>query len=246
MAKFCTKCGKALVEGQVCDCQTAQNNATVVTTTNSNGFDFNQALNNYIEIVKGIFTKPIDTIKKFSTSSNFILGMIALVVNCIVSGIFLYCLCNEAIGLFSSLMGELMGYGSMFMGSSSIEVPFMDVFLYGFASMAAGFVTTALMIYLVAGVILKDKIDIKKAFSLVGTVSVFTTVTTVVSILLTYVSIKFMLVVLLLAGIFYLTYLYQGINETTEVDKNKLAYVFVPTLAVATFVVVYILPKIFF
>ena len=102
------------------------------------------------------------------------------------------------------------------------------------------------MIYVMAGVIFKDKIDMKKVFSLVGVCSVFTTVTTVVSIILNYISIKLMMVVLLISGIFYLTHLYQGVQETTEVDKNKLAYVFVPAISVATFVVVYVLPKILF
>jgi len=241
MAKFCTKCGKKLEEGQVCDCNSATKEAVVATTT-SNGFDFNETLNSYIDMLKGIFVKPVDTIKKYATSNNFILGLIALALNCIISGIFLYCFCSEAMGMFSSLMG---GYSSLLsMGGMSIEVPFMQTFLYGILYMAVWFVVTALMVYVMAGVIFKDKIDIKKAFALVGVTSVFTTVTTLVAIILTYISIKIMTVVLLIAGIFYLTYLCQGISEITKVEKNKLAYVFIPAISVATFVVVYILPKI--
>jgi len=241
MAKFCTKCGKKLEEGQVCECN--KNVSTeVVATSTSKGFDFNETLNSYIDMLKGILMKPIDTINKYVTSNNFILGLIALALNCIISGIFMYCFCSEAMGMFSALMG---GYGSLLsMGSMSIEVPFMQTFLYGTLYMAAWFVVTALMIYLMAGVIFKDKIDIKKAFSLVGVTAVFTTATTLVAIILTYISIKIMAVVLLIAGIFYLTYLYQGISEITKLEKNKLAYVFVPAISVATFVVVYILPKI--
>lgn len=244
MAKFCTKCGKKLEEGQVCDCgkQVKKEEKVMPATVNSNGFDFNETLNSYIDMVKGIFVKPVDTIKKYATSDNFILGLIALALNCIISGIFLYCFCSEAMGLFSSLMG---GYGSL-LTSTSIEVPFFKTVLYGILFMAVGFSVTALMIYVIAGAILKDKIDIKKAFALVGVVSVFTTLTTLVAIVLNYVSTKFMLIVLLIAGIFYLTYLYQGIAEETEVEKNKLAYVFVPAISVATFVVVYVLPKILF
>lgn len=243
MAKFCTKCGKKLEEGQVCDCQAKVEKVAVAATT-SNGFDFNKALNDYIEIVKGIFVKPADTIKKFATTNNFVLGLIAILLNCIVCGVFLYCLCSEAMGLFSSFIG---GYGSLFdYGSMTAEVPFMKTFLYGVLFMVVGFGVTALMIYLIAGKILKDRIDIKKAFSLVGVCSVFTTITTVVAIISIYISMKFMFILLLIAGVFYLTHLYQGIIETTEVNKNKLAYVFVPTISVATFVVVYVLPKILF
>lgn len=237
MAKFCTKCGKKLEENQVCDCCKDEK----VEVTSTNGFDFNAYLNNYVEMIKGIFTKPVDTLKKFSTSSNFIMGIIALVLNCIVSGILLYCASSQSVELISSYLG----YGSLFT-SSSIDIPFMETFLYGFVFLAVGFSVTALMIYVIANCILKDEIDIKKAFSLVGTCSVFTTVTTLASIILNYISMGLMVIVLVIAGIFYLTYLYQGISETTKIEKNKLAYVFVPSISVATFVVVYILPKILF
>ena len=243
MAKFCTKCGKKLEDGKPCDCCKEEVKKEVVVESKTNGFDFNKCVNSYIEMVKGIFVKPIDTIKKFATSSNFVLGLIALAINCIVSGIFLYCIAKESINLISSFTG---GYSSLLAMSSSIDVPFMKTFLYGILFMAVGFSVTALMIYVMAGVIFKDKIDMKKAFSLVGVCSVFTTVTTIVSIILNYISIKLMMVVLLISGIFYLTHLYQGVQETTEVDKNKLAYVFVPAISVATFVVVYVLPKIIF
>ena len=52
MAKFCTKCGSKLVDGK---CPNCENKTTEVTT----GFDFNEL----VSAVKGMFTKPVDTIK---------------------------------------------------------------------------------------------------------------------------------------------------------------------------------------
>ena len=257
MAKFCTKCGKSLEEGMVCDCQQAQQvkpNVEVAApaqdqtqvsvsqpkSNNVNGFDFNKYLNDYIEVLKGVFVKPIDTINKFSASSYFLLAIIAMAINCIISGVLFYCVYSESIGVFSSMMG---GFGSLLSGS--FEVPFFKTFFQGFIYMAAGFSVMALMIYVMNSVVFKDKVDIKKVFALVGTVSVFTTITTAACIALNYISMKIMFVVLILGAIFYLTYLYQGISEISKVNKNKLAYVFVPSIAVATFVVVYVLPKLF-
>ena len=128
MAKFCTKCGKKLEDGKPCDCCKKEVKKEVVVESKTNGFDFNECVNSYIEMVKGIFVKPIDTIKKFATSSNFVLGLIALAINCIVSGIFLYCIAKESINLISSFTG---GYSSLLAMSSSIDVPFMKTFLYG-------------------------------------------------------------------------------------------------------------------
>ncbi len=243
MAKFCTKCGKPLEDGKTCDCEFTKkeesSKAGVVQTTS--GVDINRYINSYIDIVKGIFTKPVDTMKKYIEGEQYILGIIAIVLNSLISGIFLYCLCSEAMGL----IGSFMGYGSIFSGYAG-DLPVMKIILYGLLFMVVGFFSTAGMIYVVANLILKDPIDIKKSISLVGVCSVFTTVTTIACLILTYISIKFMMIVLLVAGLFYLTYLYQAISESTKVDRNKLAYIFVPTVSIATFIVVYILPKILF
>ena len=206
-------------------------------------FDFNTYVNSYIDMVRGIFVNPIDTIKQYTKLENYSLGIFAIILNCIVSGIFLFCFCSEAVGTFTNLVG---GYSSYFIPSTVIEVPFMKIFLCGFLFVGVGLTVTALMIYVIANAIFKDSIDMKKSFILIGVCSAFTTITTIISIILTYISMKLMIIVLLFAGIFYLTYLYQGISEITKVDKNKLAYVFVPAIGVASFVVIYILPKILF
>ncbi len=239
MAKFCTKCGKKLEDGQVCDCSKEVTTETVKT---GNGFDINEIVNSYVEMVKGIFVKPVDTIKKFATSNNFVLGLISLALNCIVCGIFAYCVASEMVSLLSSFMG-LGSYESFGIVTSSIEIPFLKTFFYSFLYTAVNYIVLIAMIYVMASVVFKAKTDFKKIFSLIGVCSVFTTITTVAAIILNYISVKLMIVVLLVASMFYLVYVYQGIGETTDVDKNKLAYVFVPALSVATFVVLYILPK---
>ena len=58
-------------------------------------------------------------------------------------------------------------------------------------------------------------------------------------------SVKFAIIVLLLGAIFYLTHLYQGLSDITSINKNKLVYVFVPAVAVATFVMIELVPKFF-
>ena len=58
-------------------------------------------------------------------------------------------------------------------------------------------------------------------------------------------SVKFAFIVLLLGAVFYLTHLYQGLSDITNINKNKLVYTFVPAVALATFVMIYIVPKFF-
>lgn len=243
MAKFCTKCGKKLEEGQVCDCsQTAQSTNQSSSNTQAVGnIDFNRGLNDYIDIIKGIFSKPADTIKTYSKSNKVLLGIVAMIINCLVSGLFFYFFCNKA---FSGLMSLFMGGYSSLM-SSSYEIPFGRCFLMGIVFMAFWFAVCAFVILLIANPILKDKMDIKKSFALVGSCSVFTTLTTILAIICTFISIPLAIAILLIGAGFYLTNLYQGLSDITNIDKNRLVYVFMPAVAVATFVMVYIVPKFF-
>lgn len=254
MAKFCTKCGKRLEEGQVCDCgvnnstpsnfvtqQTSVASQTVSNTSVSNSIDFNRGLNDYINIVKGIFVKPADTIKTYAQSNKGLLGIIAMIINCLISGLFFYFICDKSLSGIAGLF--LGGYSSLL--SSAYSIPFGETFLMGTVFMASWFLVCTLVILLIANPILKDKMDIKKAFALVGSCSVFTTLTTLLAIICVFVSVPFAIIIMLLGLIFYLTHLYQGLSDITNINKNKLVYVFVPAVAVATLVMVYIVPKLF-
>ena len=88
MAKFCTRCGKKLEEGQVCDC--SSNVSAPTQASASTNVDINQGFNDYINVIKGIFTKPSDTIKEYARSDKFLLGIVAMVINCLISGLFFY------------------------------------------------------------------------------------------------------------------------------------------------------------
>lgn len=251
MAKFCTKCGKKLEDGEVCSCSktTAKKEtktekkekvetATVVTASSSPANDY---VNNYMEVAKGIFTHPIDTMKKFGQSEHFTLGLIMIAINCLVTVLFVY------LG-FKELMSNMSSFGSIFSlgyGYGDVEVP-MEVLVKIFVMMAGGFATTAAMLYVIAGPVLKTNADIKQSFALVGVCSVLTTITTIVALICMYISAKLMLVVLLVCGVLYLSHLYHGFLNSTEVEENKIGYTYVVSVAVATFVVVYLLPKILF
>jgi len=254
MAKFCTKCGKKLEDGEVCSCTKAASKkeakvekkekeehvetATVVAASPSPANDY---VNNYMEVAKGIFTHPVDTMKKFGTSENFTLGLIMIAINCLVTVLFVYLGFKE----LTSNMGELGSIFSMGYGYGSAEIP-TEVLIKIFVMMAGGFATTAAMLYVIAGPILKTNADIKQLFALVGVCSVLTTITTIVALICMYISAKVMLIVLLVCGVLYLAHLYHGFLTTTEVEENKIGYTYVASVAIATFVVVYLLPKILF
>ncbi len=236
MAKFCTKCGKKLEDGQVCDCENKEMKSGVEPKVATSAG--NDMVNDYIKVLKGMFTAPVDTMKNFAKRSKFTLGLIMIAINCLVFGLFIYLFAKEGA---SSLMGEIYGYSLS--SSSGYEIPF-KVFVYAALFMAVFFLCLGGLLHLISGPILKKDSDIKKTFALIGATAVFTTVTTLVVIICMYIKIWLALILLAIAGIMYLLYLYHGFVELTKVDENKITYVFTGAYAITLFVVCYILPKI--
>ena len=241
MAKFCTKCGKPTEE---CTCDTKVANTTEkVSNENNSKKDFNWDLNSWIDIVKGIFVKPIDTIKEYSKDDNFILGIISIVLNSLITGVMFYLFLDNASSSLSSISGfEMLGL----MGGLGIEIPFVKTVLYVALFMLVMFFTSVVMIQLLAGNLFKADSTFKKSISLVGTCAVLTTITSVVAIICAYISPKLFVILLALAAILYSKHLYHGIGAVTKIDENKQGYTYLVMFAVTMFVTFYILPKILF
>ncbi len=243
MAKFCSKCGKELKTNEKCNCgvkETEKKSAkkkeeVVVDSTIST-----QIFQTCVEVMKGIFTKPIDTIKKYAVSENFTFGMIMILINSIITGLFVFLLGKELMEVLNEYMG-MFSYG---MSVKELEVSFSLVIQIA-VYMLVGFLATGGMLYLLAGPVLKTEIGWKKIFALIGICSVLTSITTLVVIVFMYMSMTLAMILLVLAGILYLTHLYHGFMEISSIDSNRLGYVFVSSVAVASFFVLYIMPKIF-
>ena len=150
MAKFCTNCGKKLVDGKPCDCMKKQSKKVEeVEVVESNAGDM---LNDFLEAFKGIFAKPVETMKKYANSSKIILVMIMIAVNSLVFGLYVYLFAKESIGLFSS---SLLGIGR------AASVP-ASVFFWPFLFMIVFFFALAGLLYLFCGPVLKDEADFKQ------------------------------------------------------------------------------------
>lgn len=232
MAKYCIKCGKSIEEGQTCSCEMKKETDTFKQAK--------QAASNYInlflEIIKAMIKTPVDSIKKYGTIKNFKFSILVIFLNAIIFGLFFYCLLKEGT--------NSLGFNSFM--TSRIEVSFIKTLLLGTLLVVVGFIVTISTIYILAGSIFKIKVNFKMITSMVGICSTMMTVALLVSIIMVFLSLKIAFLILFISSLFYLVHLCQGIMETTKIDKNKLAYVFVPTVLVTLFVVVYVVPRILF
>ena len=238
MAKFCTNCGKKLENGKKCDCEKEE--MTKKETVENKGA-INDFVNDYLNVLKGIFSKPIDTIKTYSKKSKFTLGLIMIAINSIIFGLFVYLLCKEGTSQIFSLM-----YGSVssLISSSNIDVPISVLFI-SMLFMAVYHLCLGGLLHFTSKTIMKKDSDIKITYSFIGVNAVLTTVTTLVALICMYINTGFALILIAIAGILYLLNLYHGFIELTKIDKNKIAYVFTGSYVVTIFLVCYILPKIF-
>lgn len=242
MAKFCTKCGKKLEEGEVCNCQETSEVLEDVTaaqpiTPTVGAFDY------FGSILKGSFTNPVSTIKNYNTDSNLIISIIFMAVCSLASGLFVYCLMNS---LSSMLAGLFSGFSMLSTSSlSGLNVDFAPVFFKSFFFVAIYFVTLAGMITLMGKVIFKADTNFKKILTAVGLSSVIMICALILGAIFSYVKFGLAFVFLIVGVIFGIIYLAFATSESLNVTKDKVAYALVPSIAVALFVMLYILPKIF-
>lgn len=92
MAKFCTNCGKKLNKDGKCDCKVEEKEIVTEEVTESK---FSKILNECILIIKGMFIRPVDTMKDYAKRSKFDLGMILIIINCLLFGLFIYLLMKK-------------------------------------------------------------------------------------------------------------------------------------------------------
>ena len=242
MAKFCTKCGKKLEEGEVCNCQETSEvledvNAAQPITPTVGAFD------DFGSILKGSFTNPVSTIKNYNTDSNLIISIIFMAVCSLASGLFVYCLMNS---LSSMLAGLFSGFSMLSTSSlSGLNVDFAPVFFKSFFFVAIYFVTLAGMITLMGKVIFKADTNFKKILTAIGLSSVIMICALILGAIFSYVKFGLAFVFLIIGVIFSIIYLAFATSESLNVTKDKVAYALVPSIAVALFVMLYILPKIF-
>ena len=239
MAKFCTKCGKALNEGEVCNCvQTVQ--PVAATATQGNGL-----VNDCINIVKNFFKKPVDTLQGNINENNFTSALVMIVLNGLAMGLFVVVLLKEVLGSLTSLftMGSYGSYASLMGSSYSVEIPYFKYFII---VAIVGIVMQLLLgaaAYLISDKMFKGNTNIKKMITLFGFSSIILTAGLLVASICLFINATLGLFVYALASVLNTYYICKGLEFSCKTDRNKLGYVLVLTYA-AVLLVTYLVSAI--
>ena len=219
MAKFCTNCGKELKDGK-CDCVKTKESSVITS----------DLFEKCKEVVKGLFNKPLTPIKENTNEGNFNFGLIALVIASIMTGLFSYFLLDN-LSSFSVL------------GFRLIKISFIKTFITSFIFAAIWYAILGCTIYLLATKLFKLNINVKEVFTFIGILSIYLILAFIVSIILIFVSVKLMALVMLIVSLIYSVYFIVGLMEVTNIDKDKIAYLYIPSILITAFIVYYVLPR---
>jgi len=226
MAKFCTKCGSPLEEGQTCKCESVKKE---VKTNKSSSFT--DLLKNYVELVKKSFKNPIDVLKENATEDSFNLSLISIGVSSIAMGL-LICLMVKSM---------LSGFGSM------VEIPYVKVFLLGFVTMASMIAILALVSYLLIEKVFKSNTSIKKMFVLFGLSSIIITVALLIASILSLIELDMMILyaVVAVGSMLWFAYNIKGIEFYSKLNLNYIGYAIVASYGVTSVAIYYLITEVF-
>lgn len=235
MAKFCTKCGKELVDGNPCECE------KVVETKNENK-DISSLLTEFIEVTKKMFSKPIDTLKENSKESKFNLAIVAAVSLLITMGLFVFVLIKEWFLKLAFGLTGLSGFSSL---SSSIDVPFFKVFISAGITSILYIALLAVVTYVIATKVLKGKTSIKKLFIMYSFSSIVLSIFLLLGTIAIFINPTLAIIIVCAGSMLNMYYNYKGLEHSIKIDVNMLGYIFVPSILITSYVLQFIIPKIF-
>lgn len=247
MAKFCTKCGSEMVDGKCPKCKEVKEEVVVATTGT---VDVKQSFMDCLEVLKGIFTKPFEVIKKFVVDNKFVTGIILVVMAAISSGIYKMAELKNPGAMTSSGKIDINDFTSLLgSGLSGNEPEYLKEFMTTFVTSLAEYALIAVIGYLVVSKLFKGSASIKEMISAVGVSLVLVIVANLLNSILSFVDAEVVQRYIIgyitsFASIIKTLVLAGGVYQAAKIDKNKL-FVSVASIMIFSTVVIDICNKLF-
>jgi len=283
MAKFCTKCGKPLVDGKPCTCQDSkkekiedleedekeekvknikevEDEPKIISKKenieddeepkktvkkekkseeeeeDSNDSQVSSMFSEVIDIIKGLFTKPVATLEKYSGISNFNIAICSLVVNAILFGFVIntfIAACLKKFGLDLSSVQTIINQTVSTLNNYGLNIKINTNFwLSGTIAMVIVSALIVGIIYLMHTQVYKKKINIKKVVVLVGNCELLLSVGFLLTIIGSYINLFIALIFLAASSIMFYIELHQGYMLITKTNKDQSFYIYLLSVVV--------------
>lgn len=159
--RFCTKCGKELKEGEICNCEsTANSSSNSAVTINSDAL-LNTAKNTLNTIVN-VFKKPDTTITEETNKKENTISIIILISLAISFALYLMSIVSSSVNAVSN---ATYGLTTIFTN----EISYFKVFIYGILIYGLMAVIPMFAAFLIGKITKNNSFTFKKAFKLYTT-----------------------------------------------------------------------------
>ena len=157
--RFCTKCGKELKEGEICNCETTSTSNAAV-TINSDAL-LNTAKNSF-NTITNVYKKPDTTITEEINKKDSTISIIILISLAISFALYLMSIVSNTVNTAADL-----SYGLTTIVTN--DVSYFKVFIYGILIYALMAVIPMFAAFLIAKITKNNNFTFKRAFKLYTT-----------------------------------------------------------------------------
>lgn len=203
MAKYCIHCGRKLEDGEVCTCQVQK------TVKHDNIWT------DLLDVFKGMFVKPVDTVKKYTDEKYFNLSLVLIGIMSLMGSLF-------GLSFFRNMIGGISYY--------MIRIPYLQIFFVVLLGCILGSIIYVGFLYLVNAVIFKGDKSFKKYITMYGINSIIVTAALFLSAILMFIVPVLGLVLLAFGYILNVFYMFKGIECLGVKDENKHGYIYLITM----------------
>lgn len=238
MAKFCTKCGRRLIDGQPCSC----------TQTQQPVHDMQESVQKEVkDKAKNFFTQALEMIKHPSTgfveavsekdSKN---GLILMGIEAVLTGLYLYVLLQKIVSATMSGINSVFGTSR-----TAAQTPSLGGFFgYGIIiAIIVSLVIAALVMGLMKAMAGAD-INWFQSCQIAGMRSLGLSLGWILGILGLFLGMyQFAILIIVVGGVLGMIYMIVAMMSYPNTKKDMIAYVVLITILVATFISYFVLKE---
>ena len=255
--KYCSKCGRQLMDGEICNCDQQADMQYGADYSNYNQYQYEQQgqVQGQVQMqdvvkqnAKGFFNKilellksPVEQGKNFVFSGDIVTAVIMIVIQGIASGLFAIVMCTKAQGIFDKITG--MMYGS----SSAADIMQMKAMLKMpvFKAFLITLIISVILTFILAGIIMifnnisHSQLIFKNVISLVSLRSIVASIIVLVGCIVAFINIYAGIAVFTvgnIAGFMLIAVVWSHICQNTT---DKQIYMMIITYII--FMIIYML-----
>ena len=255
--KYCSKCGRQLMDGEICNCdqQAGMQYGADYSAYNQYPYEQQGQVQGQVQMqdvvkqnAKGFFNKilellksPVEQGKNFVFSGDIVTAVIMIVIQGIASGLFAIVMCTKAQGIFDKITG--MMYGS----SSAADIMQMKAMLKMpvFKAFLITLIISVILTFILAGIIMifnnisHSQLIFKNVISLVSLRSIVVSIIVLVGCIAAFINIYAGIAVFTvgnIAGFMLIAVVWSHICQNTT---DKQIYMMIITYII--FMIIYML-----